>query len=92
MAGDPRNITIVKQPKDMIFEKQTDVELVLRAMRAMLSNYGIVTLADLNDLVGLSHESTHEDHKWGWINLEHATITMAAEKEWRVKFPEVIRL
>ena len=55
---------------DIVLESRGDAEEVLDQMDSMLEAYGIVSVADLYDLVGLPHNFT--DNKYGWTSLRTA--------------------
>lgn len=57
---------------DIILESRGDAEEVLSFMLDLISDYGIASVADLNNLVGISGNYT--DNKWGWDNLSSATV------------------
>lgn len=52
---------------DIILENLRDSEEVIENLRNILDEYGVVTVADLYDLVNITSEWT--DVKWGWDNL-----------------------
>ena len=58
---------------DIVLETRGDAEEVLDQMDGMLEAYGIVSVADLYDLVGLPHNFT--DNKYGWSSLRTAEVT-----------------
>ena len=55
---------------DIILESRAEAEEVLRRMDELIETYGIVSVADLYDLVGKSCNYT--DNKYGWINIRNA--------------------
>ena len=55
---------------DIILESRVEAEEVLRRMDELIETYGIVSVADLYDLVGKSCNYT--DNKYGWINIRNA--------------------
>lgn len=55
---------------DIILETRGEAEEVLDQMDELIETYGIVTVADLYDLVGMNHNFT--DNKYGWSNLRNA--------------------
>lgn len=56
---------------DIILETRGEAEEVLDNLVDLTVDYGYATVADLYDLVGISHNYT--DRKWGWDNLNGAT-------------------
>jgi hypothetical protein len=57
---------------DIILDTRREAEEVLDRMDDLIDNYGMVSVADLYDLVGISGNYT--DNKYGWTNLRNADI------------------
>lgn len=55
---------------DIVLENRGEAEAVLSRMDELLEQYGVVSIADLYDLVGEPHNYT--DCKYGWMNLRSA--------------------
>lgn len=55
---------------DIILETRGEAEDVLDRMDELIETYGMVSVADLYDLVGISGEYT--DNKYGWTSLRNA--------------------
>lgn len=55
---------------DIIIESRGEAEEVLTRMDELIETYGVASVADLYDLVGLRCEYT--DNKYGWNNLRNA--------------------
>ena len=55
---------------DIILETRGEAEDVLTRMDELIDTYGIVSVADMYDLVGISGNYT--DNKYGWTNLRNA--------------------
>lgn len=55
---------------DIVLESRADAEDVLAQMDEMIETYGVASVADLYDLVGITHNYT--DNKYGWSNLRSA--------------------
>lgn len=58
--------------EDIILEDRREAEEVLNRMEDLIDSYGVVSVADLYDLVGISGNYT--DNKYGWMNLRNAGI------------------
>lgn len=56
---------------DIILDSRGEAEEVLSHMDDLIETYGIVSVADLYDLVGYT-EGTYNDNKWGWTNIRTA--------------------
>jgi hypothetical protein len=57
---------------EVIFENRGEAEHVLTQMDELVSTYGMVSVADLYDLVGMSCDYTY--NKYGWTNIRNARI------------------
>ena len=55
---------------DIILETRGEAEDVITHMDELIETYGIVSVADLYDLVGIAGNYT--DNKYGWTNLRNA--------------------
>lgn len=55
---------------EVILDTRTEAEEVLLRMDEIIKTYGVVTVADLYDLVGISDNYT--DHRYGWTNIRNA--------------------
>lgn len=55
---------------DIILESRGEAEEVLTRMDELIETYGVVSVADLYDLIGKSCEYT--DNKYGWTNIRNA--------------------
>lgn len=55
---------------DIILDDRGEAEEVLTRMDELIDTYGIVSVADLYDLVGISCDYT--DNKYGWTNIRNA--------------------
>ena len=55
---------------DVVLETRSEAEDVLTRMDELSDTYGVVSVADMYDLVGISCNYT--DNKYGWTNLRNA--------------------
>lgn len=55
---------------DIVFDSRGEAEEVLARMDELIDQYGIVSVADLYDLVGVTGNYT--DNKYGWTNIRNA--------------------
>jgi hypothetical protein len=62
---------------DIILESRAEAEEVLDNLEDSIVQYGYASVADLYDLVGITHNYT--DQKWGWWSLSTASITRVRE-------------
>lgn len=80
---DPRNkVTKLEDRKsrasvdDIILESRAEAEEVISQLRDIIDDYGLASVADLYDLVGI--ETSYTDNKYGWYEL-NAGITRVRE-------------
>lgn len=55
---------------DVVLDSYGEAKGVLTAMDDLIDTYGIVAVADLYDLVGISPNP--QDYKYGWVNIRNA--------------------
>jgi hypothetical protein len=66
-----------RDSEEIILESREEAETVLERMSDIINAYGIVSVADLYDLVGIP--SRHTDNKWGWERLSGASVRPVRE-------------
>lgn len=66
-----------RESSEIILSSRAESEMVLSTLSDIIEMYEVVSVADLNELVGLP--STHVDNKWGWISLRQAQIRQIRE-------------
>lgn len=71
---------------DVILETYDDAKDVLARMDELMETYGMVSVADLYDLVGKSCNYT--DHNYGWTNIRNADAVRVREG-WMLRMPKV---
>lgn len=84
------------QPRDrsgldydnIIVGSRGDAELVLTQMEEIIQQYGMVRIADLYDLVGIS-TSNHCANNYGWTNLSEAKYILTRDG-YLLKFPRAL--
>ena len=74
---------------DIILETRGEAEDVLDRMDDLLDNYGIVSVADLYDLVGI--QGNYIDNKYGWTNLRSADVQRIRDG-YLLKLPKALPL
>lgn len=57
---------------DIIIPTRSEALDVLDGLEGQIEQFGVVSVADLYDLVGITSEFT--DESWGWDNLRNATV------------------
>lgn len=75
---------------DIILDSRGEAEEVLASMDEIIDTYGLVSIADLYDLVGLTGKYTYA--KYGWTNLSSASVIRARDGGYLLKLPKVLPL
>lgn len=73
---------------DIEFDTYADADEVLRNMIDIVQEYGIVTIAQMYDLVGLAGVWT--DNNYGWTDLRSARIERTRVGTYIIKLPRVL--
>ena len=74
---------------DIVLANRGEAEEVLSRMDELISVYGLVSVADLYDLVGV--ESNYTDNKYGWTDLRNGKL-LRAQGGWLIKLPKALPL
>ena len=74
---------------DIILETRGEAEDVLARMDELIELYGMVSVADLYDLVGITGNYT--DNKYGWTNIRNAE-TVHVRDGYMLRLPKVTSL
>ena len=72
---------------DIILNSRGEAEEVLARMDELMDTYGLVRVADLYDLVGITGDYT--DNKYGWTNIRNAEVVRVREG-YAIKMPRAI--
>lgn len=72
---------------DLIFDTRGEAENVLIAMEQEIDSYGIVSVADLYELVGITGNYT--DNKYGWTDLRTADVVRCRDG-YTLKLPRAL--
>lgn len=59
---------------DIEFESRGDADMVLEQLEAVIDQYGMVSVADLFDLAGVTCKAGFPANKYGWTDLRDAHI------------------
>lgn len=73
---------------DIVLESRGEAEEVLARMDELIDTYGIVSVADLYDLVGITGNYT--DNKYGWTNIRNAEAIRARGGGYILKLPKAL--
>ena len=74
---------------DIIFDNRGEAEDVLSRMDELVSTYGLVSVADLYDLVGVTGNYT--DNKYGWTDIRSASVVRVRDG-YMIKLPKALPL
>lgn len=93
--SDPRNTPRVGPTRPnsvydydkITLESRSEAEAVLTGLDDMIETYGRATVADLYDLIGVSHNFT--DNAYGWYNLSEARAVPALGGGFTLRLPKV---
>lgn len=75
--------------ENIVFNNRGDAEKVLANMDELISRYGLVSVADLYDLVGITGNYT--DDKYGWTDIHEAYVYRIRDG-WAIKLPRAYPL
>lgn len=74
---------------DIIVDSRGEAETVLSRMDELMETYGIVRVADLYDLVGVTGQYT--DNNYGWTNIRNAEVVRVRDG-YKIKMPRALPL
>lgn len=69
---------------DIIFDNREDAEEVLNRMDEIVEQYGVVTVADLFDLAGITGNG-YTDQNYGWTSTRSASVERTRHGEFIIK-------
>ena len=72
---------------DIIFDNRGEAEIVLSRMDELIDTYGIVTIADLYDLAGVTGDYT--TNNYGWTNIRSAEVVRVRDG-YIIKMPKAM--
>ena len=72
---------------DIILNTRGEAEDVLSRMDELMDTYGLVRVADLYDLVGITGNYT--DNKYGWTNIRNAEVVRVRDG-YMIKMPRAV--
>lgn len=74
---------------DVILDTRRDADDVLERMREIVREYGMVSVADLYDLVGITGNYT--DNKYGWTDIRNAYVEHVRDG-YLIRMPRIVPL
>ena len=72
---------------DIVLESRGEAEEVLTRMDELIETYGVVSVADLYDLVGITCQYT--DNNYGWSNIHNARVVRIRDG-YVIKMPKAL--
>lgn len=75
--------------RDITISSRGDAERVLSQMQDIVAEYGMVSIADLYEMVG--ETGAHTDHNYGWTNLNNVGISRGRDG-YTLDLPKAISL
>lgn len=72
---------------EIILDNRGEAEDVLGRMDELISSYGMASVADFYDLVGIA--GNHTDNKYGWTDIRNASIVRTRDG-YIIKFPKAL--
>ena len=72
---------------DILLDNRGEAEEVLARMDELVATYGMVSVADLNELVGITGNYT--DNNYGWTNIKSAYVQRVRDG-YLIKLPRAI--
>lgn len=75
---------------DVILDNRGEAEEVLSRMDELIATYGLVSVADFYDLVGITGNYT--DNKYGWTDIRNASVIRARDGGYMIKMPRALPL
>lgn len=75
---------------DIIFDSYAEADDVLTRMDELIDTYGIVRVADLYDMAGVT--GSYTDNNYGWTNIRNASIVRIHGGGHMIKLPKAMPL
>ena len=72
---------------DVMVDTRGEADEILERMDELLATYGVVSIADLYDLAGLT--CAYTDNKYGWTSLRNAEVRRVRDK-YIIKMPKAM--
>lgn len=81
-----------KDPPDIFFSSKVEAEEVTSRLKELMTQFGVVLLMDLYDLVDI--RSSFEDSKWGWDDLSSLAPVIIEDEttkktQWSLDLPKM---
>lgn len=73
---------------DIVYTSRGEAEEVLSLMEEAIETYGMVSVADMYDMVG--ETGSYTDNKYGWTSLRIAEVVRTRNGEYIIKLPKAM--
>lgn len=74
---------------DVVLDNRGEAEEVLSRMDELIATYGLVSVADFYDLVGIT--GSYTDNKYGWTDIRNASVVRIRDG-YTIKLPRALPL
>lgn len=75
---------------DLVFETRGDADMVLDQLEAAIANYGIVSVADLYDLAGITCRN-YTANRYGWTDIRNAKV-LRSKDGYILELPRTVQI
>lgn len=75
---------------DVLIDNRGEAHEVLARMDELIMEYGMVSVADFYDLVGVTGNYT--DNKYGWYDIRSAQVVRTRDGSYMIKLPRAVQL
>lgn len=75
---------------DLTFDCRGDAEAVREQMEEVIDNYGVVTVADMYDMAGVTAPYTAA--KYGWSNIRSAEVVRLRGGDYIIRLPRAMQI
>ena len=73
---------------NLLLETRGEAEDALRSMDEIIESYGIVSVADLYELVGLEKDVEYTDNDYGWTSIRNAKVERTLDGYYLLNLPK----
>ena len=71
-------------------DSRGEAEEVFSKMQDLISEYGLVSVADFYDIVGI--KGNYTDNRYGWTNIRNAEAVRLRDRSYLLKLPKAMPL
>lgn len=89
VEDEPEPARVNSDYNNIVVDSEEEAELLVKNMNGVIKRYGVISVADFFDMVGLNHAYT--DNKFGWTNLSGVKIIRVSDG-YSIKLPKAMAL